>query len=105
MVFCNSAYGVVRISWHEMQNVSVLVSSIAQLKPPQNKTPPIAPTMSSPPSENRVLGREMTAQVRAMKPLNPLCEGVPVSSLNRSLPRRRLLLLAQSHAAPPNAVI
>ena len=36
---------VVRISWQPMQNVSVLVTSIAVLKPPQKMTPAMKPTM------------------------------------------------------------
>jgi hypothetical protein len=52
-----------------MQNVSVFATSIAQLKPPQNKIPPIPPAISNVASEKRELGRQRNAQTRAISPL------------------------------------
>jgi hypothetical protein len=52
-----------------MQNGSVFDSSIAQLKPPQNKIPNMKPKMTSAPSEKRALGRAMKVHRRDMKPL------------------------------------
>src|SRR5215471_4157520 len=51
-----------------MQNVSVFASSIAQLKLPQNRTPPIAPTITSVATEKRPVGLNSTPKVRAISP-------------------------------------
>jgi hypothetical protein len=103
MVFCNSAYGFARISWHEMQNDSVFASSIAQLKPPQNRTPNMAPATTNVPRAKRLLGREMKAHVRAMNHLS-LGGGVSVGSLTESLPSNEPCRGAAVHHAPANAV-
>src|SRR5436190_7816891 len=49
-----------RISWHPVQNFSVLVSSSAVLNPPQNTTPATKPANTSTPSPNTELGRRST---------------------------------------------
>src|SRR5262252_5492511 len=50
-----------------MQNDSVFATSIAQLKPPQNRIPPIAPTITSVATEKRAVGPNSTDQVRAKR--------------------------------------
>src|SRR5512140_1156545 len=51
-----------------MQNASVFVSSRPQLKPPQNRTPPMPPTISNVASEKRELGRVRNVQIRKIRP-------------------------------------
>jgi hypothetical protein len=42
-VLFSSAKVLLRISWQPVQNASVLVASIAVLKPPQKTMPPMKP--------------------------------------------------------------
>src|SRR6478752_7187029 len=64
----SSANTLSRISWQLVQNFSVLVSSSAVLKPPQNTTPATKPASTSTPSPNTELGRRSTSQSSTMKP-------------------------------------
>src|SRR3954447_1957232 len=57
----SSANTLSRISWQPVQNFSVLVSSSAVLKPPQNTTPATKPANTSTPSPNTELGRRSTS--------------------------------------------
>ena len=82
--------GLSRISWQEMQNVSVFATSIAQLKPPQNRIPPMPPTMSNVASEKREVGVVAKVQIRAMR---LLC-GVGLPGLLKGLP-----FLARDHSS------
>src|SRR4051794_18681127 len=57
----SSANTLSRISWQPVQNFSVLVSSSAVLKPPQNTTPATKPANTSTPRPNTELGRRSTS--------------------------------------------
>jgi hypothetical protein len=57
----SSANTLSRISWQPVQNFSVLVSSSAVLKPPQNTMPATKPANISTPSPNTELGRRSTS--------------------------------------------
>src|SRR5438046_9224918 len=61
MVVFSSANTLSRISWQPVQNFSVLVTSSAVLKPPQNTTPATKPANISTPSPNTELGRRNTS--------------------------------------------
>ncbi len=50
-----------------MQKLSVLVSSIAQLKPPQKSTPRTMPKAVSVPAAQRVLGRVKKRHIRRLR--------------------------------------
>src|SRR3954471_1468834 len=67
MVVLSSANTLSRISWQPVQNFSVLVSSSAVLKPPQNTTPATKPASTSTPSTNTELGRRNTSHNSTMK--------------------------------------
>src|SRR6516164_5563485 len=67
MLSVYSLYTVSRISWHEIQNCSVLASSMPQLKPPQDKIPHTPPKMTRVANMNRPLGRQSTVQRRTKK--------------------------------------
>lgn len=67
MVDFNSANTLSAISWQPVQNFSVLVSSSAVLKPPQNITPATKPASTSTPSPNTELGRSSTSQSSTTK--------------------------------------
>src|SRR3954447_13019137 len=56
-VRCSSWNTLLRISWHEVQNFSVLVTSSAVLKAPQNRTPQTKPPNARKPRLRCVLGR------------------------------------------------
>src|SRR5262245_15883076 len=86
-----------------MQNVSVFDNSIAQLKPPQNRTPNMTPATINVPSAKRLLGCAMTPQMRAMSPLSVL--GVSVGSLKQSLPQHEPRLGAAERHAPGNDAV
>ncbi len=62
MVVFNSAKTLSRISWQEVQNFSVLVSSSAVLKPPQKITPAAKPASTNMPSPKIELGRSSTSR-------------------------------------------
>ena len=62
MVPFSSAYTLSRISWQPVQNFSVLVSSIAVLKAPQNRMPPMKPPIVKKPRLKCTLGRRMMFQ-------------------------------------------
>src|SRR3954451_4958577 len=57
----SSAKTLSRISWQPVQNFSVLVSSRAVLKPPQNTMPATKPASTSTPSPNTELGLRSTS--------------------------------------------
>src|SRR4051794_29521867 len=61
MVVFISANTLSRISWQPVQNFSVLVNSIAVLKPPQKMIPATKPANTSVPSANTELGRRSTS--------------------------------------------
>src|SRR5215467_5864123 len=63
MVVFSSSKTFVRISWHEVQNVSVLVSSRAVLKPPQKMMPATNPASTRNPKLKIALGRINTPQI------------------------------------------
>jgi hypothetical protein len=67
MVVFSSENTLSRISWQLVQNFSVLVSSSAVLKPPQNITPAKKPAKTSTPSPNTELGRRSTSHNSTMK--------------------------------------
>src|SRR4051812_15050329 len=56
-VRCSSWKTLLRISWHEVQNFSVLVISSAVLKAPQNNTPQTKPPSARKPRLRCALGR------------------------------------------------
>src|SRR4029079_1462362 len=56
-VRCSSWDTLLRISWHEVQNFSVLVISSAVLKAPQNSTPQTKPPNARKPRLRCALGR------------------------------------------------
>src|SRR5262249_37196122 len=60
MVDLSSANTLSRISWQNVQNFSVLVSSSAVLKPPQKITPATKPARTRTPRPNTELGRTNT---------------------------------------------
>src|SRR4029079_19206941 len=68
MVVFSSENTLSRISWQPVQNFSVLVSSSAVLKPPQNTTPATKPASTSTPSPNTELGRRSTSHSSTTKP-------------------------------------
>src|SRR6185503_6672271 len=73
-VCCNSWKTLSCISWHEVQNFSVLVTSSAVLKAPQNSTPQMKPPSARNPRLQCVLGRLAMRQNQIMSALSRCIE-------------------------------
>jgi hypothetical protein len=58
---------LLRISWHDVQKVSVLVTSSAVLNAPQKMMPAMKPAITRTPRLNTELGRRSTPQISQAK--------------------------------------